>query len=75
MTEFGPGDRVRIDIPDETDLDHERFHGQHATVIKMISDDAGSLTNNNRDSVVYRVEFDSGETMDFRKRDLRPPLE
>ena len=39
MSEFGQGDRVRIDIPDETDPDHEQYHGQHGTVIKIISDD------------------------------------
>ena len=59
MTEFGQGDRVRVDIPDETDPDHERFHGQHGIILMKISDDAGSLTNDDRDSVVYQVELDA----------------
>jgi hypothetical protein len=75
MSEFGQGDRVRIDIPDEADPDHERFHGHHGTIIKMISDDVGRLTNVTDDSTIYRVELDTGETMDFRRRDLRPPLD
>jgi ribosomal protein L21E len=75
MSEFGQGDRVRVDIPDETDPDHERFHGQHGIILRKISDDAGSLTDDDRDSVVYRVELDPGETRDFRRRDLRPPLD
>ena len=75
MAEFELGDRVRIDIPDETDPDHADFHGQHGTILKMISDDAGNLTNDDCDSVIYRVELASGETMDFRRRDIRPPLD
>jgi len=75
MSEFGQGDRVRIDIPDETDPDNEQYHGQHGTVIEKISDDAGNLTNDDCDSVIYRVELASGETMDFRRRDIRPSLD
>jgi ribosomal protein L21E len=75
MSEFGQGDRVRIDIPDETDPDYAHFHGQQGTILKMISDDAGNLTNDDCDSVIYRVELASGETMDFRRRDIRPPLD
>jgi len=29
MTEFSTGDTVRIDIPDETDPDHDQYHGDH----------------------------------------------
>jgi len=75
MNRLTNGDRVRVDIPDKTDPDHAHFHGQHGTILKMVSDDAGNLTNDDRDSVIYRVELDSGETMDFRRRDLRPPLD
>jgi hypothetical protein len=74
MSEFGQGDRVRIDIPDKTDPDHAHFHGQHGAIVKMISDDGGRLTNDTDDSTIYRVKLDTGETMDFRRRDLRPPL-
>ncbi|QSG11872.1 Uncharacterized protein HSBGL_1455 [Halapricum desulfuricans] len=75
MEQITQGDRVRVDIPDESDIDYERFHGQHGTVISILRDDAGTVTGDDQDSQLYRVEFDSGETMDFRRHDLRPPIE
>jgi len=75
MGRFSEGDRVRIDLPDETDPDHDRFHGKHGTVIEVVSDDAQALTGDKRDSELYRVEFEDGTTTDFRWRDLRPPIE
>ena len=69
---FREGDRVRIDIPDQADPDFERFHEEHGVVVAILDDDAGSETSDTRDSQLYRVELDMGETMDFRWRDLRP---
>lgn len=69
---FQEGDRVRIDIPDQHDLDFERFHGERGVVIDSLNDAAGSETGDARDSQLYRVELDKGKTMDFRWRDLRP---
>ncbi|MCW8172732.1 hypothetical protein [Natrialba swarupiae] len=69
---FTEGDRVRVDIPDETDPDFDEFHGKHGVVKSVVKDDAGTETGDERDSVLYRVEFDHGSTMDFRWRDLRP---
>lgn len=76
MGKFEPdiGDRVRIDIPDTSDPDYEAYHGQHGTVADSITDDAGRETGDDRDDVIYRVEFEDGSTADFRWRDLRPPL-
>jgi len=75
MNEFSDGDQVRIDIPDKTDPDYDRYHGRHGKVVATLSDDAQDVTGDERDSVLYRVEFKSGERADFRWRDLRPPLE
>lgn len=75
MEQFTQGDRVRVDIPDESDIDYEQFHGQHGTIISILRDDSGTVTDREQDSQLYRVEFDSGETMDFRRHDLRPPIE
>jgi ribosomal protein L21E len=75
MEQFTEGDRVRVDIADETDPDHDRFHGVHGTVIKVVADDAEKLTGDGRDSYLYRVRFEDGTTADFRWRDLRPPIE
>lgn len=74
MRAFSEGERVRIDIPDETDPDF-RYHGDHGEVIDMLSDDAGSETGDERDSIIYRVQLNSGEIVDLRWRDLRPPLD
>ena len=75
MQRFTEGDRVRIDIPDESDIDYEQFHGKHGTIVSVLNDDTGAITGDEQDSELYRIEFDSGETMDFRRHDLRPPIE
>jgi ribosomal protein L21E len=72
---FAEGDRVRVDIPDATDPDHERYHGRHGTVTAVIEDDAPAETGGERDALIYRVEFDDGTASDFRWRDLRPPID
>lgn len=72
MQRFSEGDRVRIDIPDKTDVDHDRYHGAHGTVVNVMEDDAGGLTGDFRDSTIFQVELDNGETFNFRWRDLRP---
>jgi len=64
---------VRIDIPDKTDPDFERLHGEVGEVIETIEDDAGFVTGDDRDSVIYRVALaDSDTVVDVRWRDLRP---
>lgn len=75
MEIFQEGDRVRIDLPDETGLDHEQYHGRHGTVRQLIDDAAGEFTGDERDSVIYRIGFDDGHTADFRWQDLRPPID
>lgn len=72
---FDQGDRVRVDIPDETDPDHDQYHGIHGRVIEVMSDAAGSMSGDTRDSRLYRVALDTGEKADFRWRDLRPPID
>jgi len=69
---FDTGDRVRIDIPDETDPDHDRLHGCRGTVVNIISDDAGAVTDDEREGYLFCVELEDGEIVDVRWRDLRP---
>jgi hypothetical protein len=69
------GTEVRVDIPDTTDPDFERYHRRCGIVVATVEDDANELTADDRDSVLYRVEFDDGEQHDFRWRDLRPVTE
>lgn len=66
------GGRVRIDIPDKDDPDHDRLHGKHGTIVAKLEDDAERETGDPRDSQLYRVELDDGRKQDFRWRDLRP---
>ena len=40
---FSKGDRVRIDIPNETDPEHKEFYGEHGHVKAVLSDNADSL--------------------------------
>ena len=44
MQRFSTGDRVRVDIPDETDPDHDQYHGEHGQVVGVLSDDAGLVS-------------------------------
>ncbi len=76
MTEsvLAEGDRIRIDVPDETDPDH-RLHGTHGRISAIIEDDAGEATGDDRDSAIYRIETDDDETVDVRWRDLRPAFD
>lgn len=73
MQRFHKGDRVRIDIPNTTDPDHEPYHGREGRIVTVNEDAAGFETNDERDSLNYLVEFDNGDSMHFRWRDLRPP--
>lgn len=75
MQRFSKGDRVRVDIPDETDPDHDQYHGVHGQVASVLTDDAEAVTGDERDDQLYRVALNSGETADFRWRDLRPPID
>ncbi|CCQ32216.1 hypothetical protein HLRTI_001338 [Halorhabdus tiamatea SARL4B] len=74
MQQAGEGDRVRIDIPDEADVDHD-LHGAHGEVVTVLHDDAGDVTGVDVDSRLYRVALDSGRTVDVRGRDVRPPID
>lgn len=69
---YDEGDRVRIDIPDTDDPDF-RYHRQQGEIVEVIKDEASSTSGDERDNEIYRVELDSGEVIDFRWRDLRPP--
>jgi ribosomal protein L21E len=72
MRRFTTGDRVRIDIPNESDPDHEPYHGARGTVAEVLQDDAGLETSDERDNHLFRVSLEDGGTVDMRWRDLRP---
>lgn len=60
MGRFEPGDRVKIDIPEGSDLDFEQFHGRVAEVIDVLKDDVGRETRDERDLYLFTVKFDDG---------------
>ena len=72
MQRFVEGDRVRIDIPDLDDPDHEDYHNRVGEIVDTHKDDAGRTTGDERDSLVYIVGFDDNTVHKFRWRDLRP---
>jgi hypothetical protein len=74
IDDLSEGDRVRVDIPDEGDPDHE-YHGTHGEIVKIVQDDAGRATGDPRDSVIYRVKVAPNESVDLRWRDVRPPID
>jgi ribosomal protein L21E len=72
MRRFEKGDQVRIDIPDQTDPDHDQLHGLQGTVVEVVKDDAGEETGDPRDSYIFSVETEDGSVAHLRWRDLRP---
>jgi len=72
MAPIKAGDKVRIDIPDTTDPDHDRLHGEMGTVVEVVEDDLGGVTGDSRDSYKFRVRLDDDEVVNTRWVDLRP---
>lgn len=67
-TPFDVGDRVRIDIPDESRPEH-RYHGKNGELIAVIPVGSGAERNER-----LRVELDIGGAVDVGPEDLRPPI-
>lgn len=74
MPKFNEGDRVRIDIPDTSDPDFD-IHGEHGCIIQIMTDDVNTITGDEIDSVLYRIELDTGGYRDLRERDVRPAID
>ena len=72
MKEFDVGDRVRIDIPDKSDPDYDRLHGQIGYIEEIVEDDASEYSGDERDSYLFEVRTESGSVEHLRWRDLRP---
>jgi len=72
MRRFEVGDRVRVDIPNKSDPDHERLHRERGTVVDILEDNAGQETGDSRDSYLFEVELENGDSEHLRWRDLRP---
>lgn len=72
MAPIKAGDKVRIDIPDTTDPDHDRLHGETGIVVEVVEDDLGDVTGDSRDCYKFRVRLDDDEVVNTRWVDLRP---
>lgn len=69
---YAVGDRVRIDIPDETHPNH-KHHGRNGEIIAVISG-AHQSGMGGLQSGRYRVELDTGGAVDVEAHYLRPPI-
>lgn len=69
---FDIGDRVRIDIPDETDPDFQ-FHGKNGEVISVNLDEVKPLTGNSLDDGFYSIELGFVGNVDIRCKNLLVP--
>lgn len=74
MRRFEIGDEVRIDIPDESDPDHEKLHQECGKIVEIFEDDAGQETEDPRDSYLFGVKLHNGGIEYLRWRDLRPAI-
>lgn len=74
MSPFEIGDRIRIDVPNESDPDFD-LHGQHGEIVNKLNDDASDITGIDADDDLYRVKLDDGTVHDVRGRDVRPPID
>lgn len=72
---FAPGDRVRVDIPDETHPDHHEYHGCHGEVTAILSTNEDVETGYDRRGYTFLVRLDAGCHADFKWVYLRPPIE
>jgi len=75
MSQYDVGDRVRIDIPDKTDPDHDQYHGEHGKITDILEDEASKLTGEQLDSIIYQIKLDNGDCIDVRHRAIRPPIQ
>ena len=41
MPEYDVGDRVRIDIPNETNHNHDQYYVDHDTIVNLLEDERG----------------------------------
>lgn len=46
----------------------------YGRVAAVLTDDMGNVTGGGTDSRLYRVALETGETRDFGRRDVRPPI-
>lgn len=54
----------------------ERPAGNNTGVLtRALEDEAGSLTGDKQESLIYQIQLDNGDHVDVRHRAIRPPIE
>jgi ribosomal protein L21E len=70
---FDVGDRVRVDIPDETHPDF-RHHGQSGEIISVLLDGERHSLSTGSMAREVRVDLDAGGVVDVAAVYVRPPI-
>jgi len=55
-------------------IDYDRYLGQNDRITNILEDESGTLTGDERDSIIYRIQFSNGEELDLRHQTIRPPI-
>lgn len=74
-SDFTPGTRVRINIPNESDSGHTLFHGRKGTVLSRIGKADCMARPDLRVQNLYRIELDDGTKAVFARSDLQSNLQ
>ena len=75
MSEFSTGETVRIDIPDETDPDHDAYHGEHGQVIGIVEGEITTITGEQVEEIRYRIRLPNSEELELPAYSIRPPIQ
>jgi len=75
MSEFSTGETVRIDIPDETDPDHDAYHGEHGHVIDIVEGEMTTITGEQVEEIRYRIRLPDGEELELPSHAIRPSIQ
>lgn len=75
MPDYHAGDRVKIDLPNESNPNHDPYHEEHGTIVDSLEDDSNTLGGDEQDSNIYRIHLDAGEKLEIRHLVIRPPIQ
>ncbi|MFB6361140.1 MAG: hypothetical protein ABEH59_07435 [Halobacteriales archaeon] len=67
------GDRVRIDIPDETHPDHQ-YHGTNGEITAVIPGSETADTEADQFGIRFRVDLEIDEAIEIEAKYVRPPI-
>lgn len=74
-SDFTPGTRVRINIPNESDPGHGLFHGRKGIVLAHLGTTNCLVRPEMRNENLYRVKLDDGTKAVFVQSDLQSDLQ